>query len=105
MGPDLDAFLETLKRDPRFAGHVAYWGMREAREASYAPLPPDLHPRLAARLEELGVGRLYTHQAEAYRAVKQGRHVVLTTPTASGKSLAYNLPVLEGLLADPDARA
>ncbi|HXD80815.1 MAG TPA: DEAD/DEAH box helicase [Candidatus Acidoferrum sp.] len=56
---------------------------------------------LAAR----GIQRLYTHQADAYRAVRQGRHLVVVTPTASGKTLCYNLPVLQRLLEDPQRRA
>jgi DEAD/DEAH box helicase domain-containing protein len=102
---DLDDFLENLKKDPSFISRVAYWGIRRAQEARYVPIPPDVHPRIQERLRETGIEKLYTHQAESYRSVSGGRHTVITTPTASGKSLAYNLPVLDGLVKDTDAKA
>ena len=77
-----------------------------AVEAAYAPFPADIDPRLRAAFESRGITQLYTHQAEAYAHVASGRQVVVTTPTASGKTLCYNLPVLD---RDPeesgDARA
>jgi DEAD/DEAH box helicase domain-containing protein len=68
-------------------------------------LPPDLRPDLVTALAGRGIQRLYSHQADAYRAVRQGRHLVVVTPTASGKTLCYNLPVLQRLLEDPQRRA
>jgi DEAD/DEAH box helicase domain-containing protein len=76
-----------------------------AREAEYAPLPADLRPELIGALETRGIHRLYTHQAEAYALVRAGWHTVVVTPTASGKTLCYNLPVLQGLLERPSGRA
>src|SRR5579859_1831932 len=73
--------------------------------AVFAPLPSDLKPELAAALGSRGIERLYSHQAEAYAAVRSGRHLVVVTPTASGKTLCYNLPVLQRLLEDPERRA
>jgi DEAD/DEAH box helicase domain-containing protein len=73
--------------------------------AVFAPLPSDLRPELAAALRSRGIERLYSHQAEAYAAVRSGRHLVVVTPTASGKTLCYNLPVLQRLLEDPERRA
>ncbi|HXJ48557.1 MAG TPA: DEAD/DEAH box helicase, partial [Candidatus Acidoferrum sp.] len=73
--------------------------------ANFAPLPADLKPGLVAALAGRGIERLYSHQADAYRAVRQGRHLVVVTPTASGKTLCYNLPVLQRLLEDPQRRA
>ncbi|MCK5570478.1 MAG: DEAD/DEAH box helicase, partial [Spirochaetes bacterium] len=101
----LESFLNYLKEDPSFIENVAYWGSRKKRAARYGPLPGELHPELKRYLKEAGIGRLYTHQAETYTAVASGKNVVITTPTASGKSLAYNLPVLDGLLKDRDAKA
>src|SRR5688500_11296244 len=63
-----------------------------AIEAAYAPFPEGLDPRLTAAFEKRGVHQLYTHQAEAFAHVNNGRQVVVTTPTASGKTLCYNLP-------------
>src|SRR5258708_2605164 len=76
-----------------------------ARAAELAPVPADLRPELAAALAGRGIERLYRHQAEAYAQVRGGRHVVAVTPTASGKTLCYNLPVLQGLLEHPTSRA
>src|SRR5207302_10996963 len=71
---------------------------------SVAPDPPLPEP-LASRVTALGVAGLWTHQAEALAAARDGRHVVVSTGTASGKSLCFNLPVFETLLADRRARA
>jgi DEAD/DEAH box helicase domain-containing protein len=76
-----------------------------ARAAELEPLPTDLRPELVGALAGRGIERLYRHQAEAYGHVRAGRHAVVVTPTASGKSLCYNLPVLQGLLERPDSRA
>lgn len=76
-----------------------------AVEAAYAPFPAGLDPRLRAAFEARGVQQLYTHQAEAFDLVAQGRQVVVTTPTASGKTLCYNLPVLDRILKNPATRA
>jgi DEAD/DEAH box helicase domain-containing protein len=101
----LEDLLEALKRDPSFVNNVAYWGVRDKTQASSKPIPEKLHPYLKDQLKKLGIESLYSHQAQAYEAVRAKKHVVLTTPTASGKSLAYNLPVLDGLMKDPDAKA
>jgi DEAD/DEAH box helicase domain-containing protein len=76
-----------------------------ALEAAFAPYPGGLDARLRAALEARGVTQLYVHQAESYAHVASGRHVVVTTPTASGKTLCYNLPVLDAILKDSSTRA
>ena len=74
------------------------------RPAEVASLPAELHPELLAALERTGVERLYSHQAEALASAREG-HTIVTTGTASGKSLAFNLPVLDTLAGDRRARA
>jgi DEAD/DEAH box helicase domain-containing protein len=74
-------------------------------EARYEPFPDQLDPRLRAALERRGLRQLYSHQAEAYQRVIAGEHIVVTTPTASGKTLCYNLPVLDAILKDSATRA
>jgi DEAD/DEAH box helicase domain-containing protein len=69
-----------------------------AQGGKYCPLPGDLDARLAAALQGRGVGQLYTHQGAAWEAVRDGQHTVVVTPTASGKTLCYNLPVLQAVL-------
>src|SRR5436305_10334505 len=84
---------------------VAYIGTEPAREARLAALPDDLHPRLREALAAQGVDQLYTHQRETWDAAQRGEHVVVTTGTASGKTLAFNLPVLDSIAHDPKLRA
>ncbi len=88
-----------------FPGDITLDHVIPASPAALAALPHDLRPELAAALSRRGIDRLYSHQAEAYEAVRQGRHLVVVTPTASGKTLCYNLPVLQRLLENPERRA
>ena len=76
-----------------------------SRQPVLAPLPADLHPRVAAALGSLGITELFSHQAEAFEAAARGEHVLVSTGTASGKTLAFNLPVLQGIAEDPKRRA
>lgn len=76
-----------------------------AREGRYTDLPDQLDVRLKKAVTEAGISRLYTHQAESFCAVAAQQNVVVVTPTASGKTLCYNLPVLNRLLANEHARA
>ncbi len=76
-----------------------------ARSAEIVPFPEELHPKLCEALARRGLEGLYTHQRESYEQVQAGRDIVVVTPTASGKTLCYNLPILDRILKDPDARA
>src|SRR5215475_8282293 len=67
-----------------------------------APIPSSVDPRIVEALRARGISDLYAHQARAYEIIEKGRHCVVVTPTASGKTLCYNLPVLQALLAQPD---
>jgi DEAD/DEAH box helicase domain-containing protein len=75
-----------------------------ARPAVSVPFPASLDPRLGEALRARGIAELYSHQARAWDLVEKGANVVVVTPTASGKTLCYNLPVLQALLRQPDAR-
>jgi DEAD/DEAH box helicase domain-containing protein len=88
-----------------FQGEITLDHVISEASANFAPLPSDLKPGLVTALAGRGIQRLYSHQADAYHAVRQGRHLVVVTPTASGKTLCYNLPVLQRLLEDPQRRA
>jgi DEAD/DEAH box helicase domain-containing protein len=101
----LPALLDHLRTNRDFVANVVAWERLPARPAQTAPLPDSLDPRLAAALRERGIEQLYTHQAAAVEAAARGENVVIATATASGKSLAYTLPVVECLLAQPEARA
>src|SRR6202165_1910368 len=76
-----------------------------AREAKFAPMPEWVRAELVAVYAEKGVGKLYSHQAAAAASVHAGRNTVVVTPTASGKTLCYNLPVLNAVLENPGTRA
>src|SRR2546423_5743269 len=88
-----------------FSGDIPLDHIIPAADPISAALPADLRPELVAALGRRGIERLYSHQAEAYNAVRSGRHLVVVTPTASGKTLCYNLPVLQRLLESPEKRA
>ncbi len=92
--------------DDLLAGEeLAYLTTEPPREPRTAPLPEDLHPKLREALARQGIEQLYAHQAETYATVRAGGHAIVTTGTASGKTLAFNLPVLDALAADPKSRA
>jgi ATP-dependent helicase YprA (DUF1998 family) len=95
------AFLEHLKALPWYDGQVVHVEPLPAREARFAPLPPELPPALAAAVP----ARLWAHQAEAIGHLLAGRHCVVATPTASGKSLCYVLPIFAAIAADRAATA
>src|SRR5256885_840862 len=84
---------------------IAYLGTEPARDARLAPLPDDLHQRVRDALAAQGIEQLYTHQRAAWDAAARGEHLVVTTGTASGKTLAFNLPVLDAIAREPKERA
>ncbi len=101
----LSEFVRALRDDPRFMENVTEWRVLPAREAKYAPFPRELDARIVQVLKARGIERLYTHQRQALDCALAGRDFVVVTPTASGKTLCYNLPVLNAILKDDAARA
>jgi DEAD/DEAH box helicase domain-containing protein len=97
--------LRNWQAEPSIAANVATWQNLPARPAQFRPFPPELHPDLTSALESRGITALYSHQAAAWERLGEGRNVVVVTGTASGKTLSYNLPVLDLLLRDPAARS
>ncbi|MEA4927185.1 MAG: DEAD/DEAH box helicase [Candidatus Limiplasma sp.] len=102
---NVDQLVSRWKADPAFMQNVSAWITLPATEGRYVDFPPELDERIQAVLRRRGVHRLYTHQAESFAAARQGEDFVVVTPTASGKTLCYNLPVLTEILKNPDARA
>ncbi len=102
---NLAQLLDRLRRDPAFMTGVTRWEVLPAAPARYGGFPPGLDPRLVQALRARGVRDLYTHQSEAVATALAGRSTVVVTPTASGKTLCYNLPVLSTILREPAARA
>jgi DEAD/DEAH box helicase domain-containing protein len=92
-------------RGERFWRNVVFEQIVPAQPARYEAPPAELSSEVVECLRHTGVGQLYSHQAEAVGASLRGEHVVVVTPTASGKTLCYNLPVLERLQRNPEARA
>ena len=100
-----DTVLDRLLEEPSLAASVLHHEVLPPRPAETAPFPTWLDPRIAAGLRGRGIESLYTHQATAIEAVHAGEDVVVVTPTASGKTLCYTIPVLQALAEDPSARA
>ncbi len=101
----IEGLIQELRNDRTFLEHVSHWKTIPGSPGEYSPLPELLDQRLAGALRSRGIDRLYSHQREAIDLVRQGRNIVVVTPTASGKTLTYNLPVLDTVLQEPDARA
>jgi DEAD/DEAH box helicase domain-containing protein len=97
--------IAQLRADHEFMNRVTHWEVVPAREGKYADIPPGVDERIRSALRSRGIDRIYSHQLATWSLIRSGKSVVLVSPTASGKTLAYNLPVLQALLEDPDARA
>jgi len=96
----LDELLTSLETGPQITA-VRHF---DAKPPVFAPFPSSLDPRIVEALKSRGVQQLYSHQAKAFDTVAKGEHLVVVTPTASGKTLCYNLPVLQALVQQPEAR-
>ncbi len=98
-------YIEKLKNNPAFMKNVTSWQVVPERKARYGEFPSDLDPRVKQTLHERGIDRPYIHQSRAIAAALSGQDFVVVTPTASGKTLCYNVPVLDSILKDESARA
>jgi len=102
----VSALVDNLRGDPRWRVGFERWHEVPARAARTAPIPAGVDDRIAQLLKQRGVEQLYTHQARAIELALEGHDVLVSTPTASGKTIAYTVPVLQGLLeTDGSARA
>ena len=101
----VDAFLHHLLTLSDYRQQIVHTERIRPRIASIGELDKPLHPALRGHLESLGITSLYTHQAMAVNAARCGKNVMVATASASGKTLCYNLPVLEAILKDPSSRA
>jgi DEAD/DEAH box helicase domain-containing protein len=102
---NVDKFLRHIQSAEWYDGQVVRVEALPERPARFAALEPPVEPRVASVIGHDGIARLYTHQAEAIAHARNGEHVVVVTGTASGKTLCYNVPVLESILADPSSCA
>jgi DEAD/DEAH box helicase domain-containing protein len=97
--------LDRLQSDSGFKQNLTTWHTIDSRPARFGGFPDLLNPKLVSALKSRGIPELYTHQSEAVQATLQGENVCVVTPTASGKTLCYNLPVLHRLMQNENARA
>jgi DEAD/DEAH box helicase domain-containing protein len=102
---DLNEIMNHIKTAESFKENIVHWQTIEEKEACTDELPIDIHPALKEVLQKRGITRLYTHQKSAYEEAIQGKSIVAVTPTASGKTLCYNLPVLQTIINDANSRA
>jgi DEAD/DEAH box helicase domain-containing protein len=101
----VSGFLDDLRAGSGYAGELGHVAELDGRSPTFADPAPGLALALDSTLERLEVPRLYSHQVEVLDHARAGRDLVVVTGTASGKSLAYNIPILETLLHDPQATA
>lgn len=97
--------IDWMKNEESIAKNIVHWETVAPKEAQTVPFPPQIDERLLTSLTNRGIGSLYTHQAAAFEAAVNKKHFVAVTPTASGKTLCYNLPVLQKIVQNNDARA
>jgi DEAD/DEAH box helicase domain-containing protein len=102
---NIEQLLEQLKLNERVIKNVTCWTRIPPREAVYEEFPKDIDIRIKNALESKGIYKLYSHQASAISEVGKGKNIVVVTPTASGKTLCYNIPVLDAIVKDEESRA
>ncbi len=105
MKSALNRYFETLSTVPGFAENIHYWSHKEAVPARLAEFPADMDPLVGELLRKRGISALYSHQAQALEKIHNGENLVISTGTASGKSLCYMIPILESVLQQKEASA
>lgn len=102
---NIEQLLEQMKLNERVIKNVTCWNIIPPREALYQDFPSSIDTKIKTTLERKGIYRLYSHQASAISQINLRKNVVVVTPTASGKTLCYNIPVLDAIIKDEEARA
>lgn len=102
---NIEQLLEQLKLNERVIKNVTCWTRIPSKEAVYEEFPKDIDIRIKNALKSKGIYKLYSHQASAISEVGKGKNIVVVTPTASGKTLCYNIPVLDAIVKDEESRA
>lgn len=100
----LSILAQRWKTDGDVLSNIAAWETLPEKHAEFRPIPPDIHPDLAASLHKQGIFNLYSHQMEAWQCIHLGKNTVITTGTSSGKTLCYTLPILQAQITS-DATA
>ena len=102
---NLEQMLDYFKASERMRSNITRWVEIPARDAVYTDFPKCVDGKIAAALNHRGIKKLYSHQASAVEQIAAGKNVVVVTPTASGKTMCYNIPVLNSILKDEESRA
>lgn len=102
---NLQEIIEQIQTDEQFSNNIVNWHTIPEREAQTVPFPDSIDSRLKQALQKRGIKELYTHQGHAFETTRKEENFVAVTPTASGKTLCYNLPVLQQIIDDPSSRA
>ena len=102
---NLPQILDQLRQDRYFQNCISHWEVIPPREAIYSEFPASINIRIKSVLEKRGIDKLYSHQATSIENIHSNKNVVIVTPTASGKTLCYNLPVVNRILEKPETRA
>ena len=97
--------MDWMKQEPNISSNIVRWETLPAKEAKSLSFPTNMDDRLKVAFEKKGISSLYTHQYEAFETARAKKHFVAVTPTASGKTLCYNLPVLQKILENKESRA
>jgi len=101
----IERALQEMKKHPKISSCLTAWEYLPSKSAVYEEFPDWIEDRLVKILSRKGINRLYSHQSSALQSIRKGDNVVVVTPTASGKTLCYNLPVLDSILKDKESRA
>lgn len=102
---NLQQLIEHFKKDDDFNKQIVHWHTIDEKTAKLVDLPLEINEKIKNALQKRGIEKLYTHQHSAFKLAMEGKSFTAVTPTASGKTLCYNLPVLQTIMDNPDARA
>lgn len=102
---EFDRFITWWQQNPENADQIAASQKTTPSEGILCPIPAQIHPDLVTLLNDLGINQVYSHQKESFESIREGKNIVVSTGTASGKTLCYNLPVLDSILRDGNTRA
>lgn len=102
---EIEAWIHQLQTNPDTKEQIEHYVIQEGKTAQTVPFPENLHDKIQQALRKRGVSALYTHQGEAFQSAMNGQSFTAITPTASGKSYCYHLPVLQAILEEEQSRA
>ena len=105
MPADIKNFINHLSNDSAHSKCLVHAHYIQAKKGSYSDFPAGLSEQLVNNLNFQGLKQLYCHQTEAIELIQKKKNVCVLTPTASGKTLVYNIPVIDSIIKDPNARA